>query len=88
MKRIEPINGKFVLTAPDGDWKFNEQDELVCDNPKTVYFESSAGEGKAKYWTDALEKAQVFTDIESAIAMREQTHRKHSPVSIMLLVTE
>ncbi|MCC3798374.1 hypothetical protein ACXHQL_17440 [Vibrio parahaemolyticus] len=57
----------------------------LLDNPETVYFESSVGEGKAKYWTDDLNKAHVFTDMESAVSMLLQTNRKHYPVSIQQL---
>lgn len=81
--KVKPIEGRFVLSSQDGDWGLNEQDEWVCNNPQTVYFESSAGEGRAKYWTENIEEAFIFNDLESAISMRDATNRNHSPVSIL-----
>ncbi|TCT58377.1 hypothetical protein [Vibrio crassostreae] len=85
MLNTEPITGNFVLSAPDGQWEFDEQENGEFKPTNAVYLESSAGEGKAKYWTDNLEGALVFTDLEQALLMRDETNRAHSPVSIVQL---
>lgn len=81
--KAQPLDGRFVLSAPDGHWKVNESDELTFHCTHTVYFESSAGMDKAKYWTSVLENAYIFSSIEDAIAMLLQTYQEHSPVTIL-----
>ncbi len=83
--KTEPITGNFVLSAPDGKWESDDKDNLTFITTHTVYLESSVGKGKAKYWTDSLENALVFTDLEKAVSMRDETNREHSPVSILQL---
>ncbi|MCG6230218.1 hypothetical protein [Vibrio furnissii] len=83
MIKAEPITGNFVLSALDGEFEFDESENAIFKPSCTVYFESDVGEGKAKYWTDNLENAFVFTDMDSAISMLKQVDRKHSPVSIL-----
>ena len=80
---VKPITGRFVLSAPDGKWTYDDKDELVFLATKTVYFESSVGEGRAKYWTNNLKEAHVFTDMSKAIAMLVETNRAHSPVTVL-----
>ncbi|NAW59297.1 MULTISPECIES: hypothetical protein [unclassified Vibrio] len=90
---ITPITGRFILSSLDGDFKFDEEFKIVknaegppmLDNPATVYFESDLGEGKAKYWTDNIEQAHVFSDFESALSMRDKTNKKYSPVTILAI---
>lgn len=72
-----------TLSPCDGLWKANESDELTFHRTDTVYFESSAGMDKAKYWTSVLENAYIFALVEDAIAMLLQNHREHSPVTIL-----
>ncbi|WP_210498945.1 hypothetical protein [Vibrio crassostreae] len=84
--KLEAIEGDFVLTAPD--CHYNENEELIYNSDNPIYFSSSAGEGKAKYWTEQLTEAFVFKDFDSAIKMRDETNRSYSPVTIMRLVTE
>ncbi|MFM2588196.1 hypothetical protein [Vibrio sp. TBV020] len=84
-RRVQPVSGQFVLSAPDGRWEENEKGELAFKHTHTVYFESSVGVGKAKYWADDIEKAQVFTNMDEAVAMLLEVNRAHSPVSIQSL---
>lgn len=84
------VKGKFVLCAQSGEFNFNEENEIVrrangiakLENPQTIYFEENLGDGKAKYWTDDISKAFVFTKIDDAVAMVIETNRSYSPVSI------
>lgn len=93
MATLKPVIGSFVLAAPSGDFKFDKNFEVIkdsngvmmLDNPQTVYYESSAGEGKANYWTDDVNKAHVFKDIDSAIKKLIETNRSYSPVKILQL---
>lgn len=80
--KLTQITGSFVLCSESGDYTFNDDSEIVkhpngkpvLSNPETVYYESSAGEGKAKYWTDDLSKAHVFTSIDDAVSVLLSTH--------------
>jgi len=93
MATLKQVTGNFVLAAPSGDFKFDENTEvvkdssgaIVLDNPETVYYESNAGEGKANYWTDDVSKAYVFKDIDSAVLKLIETNRSYSPVKILQL---
>ena len=93
MATLKPVTGNFVLAAPSGDFKFDGNNDvvndargaMVLDNPETVYYESSAGEGKANYWTDDVSKAHIFKDIESAVRKLIETNRSYSPVRILQL---
>ncbi|MNC42823.1 hypothetical protein D3C75_916510 [compost metagenome] len=75
--RATPVTGRFVLCSWDGKYSFNDVQDLELDgsgNPvvtdkEAVYFESSAGEGKAKYWTADAAQAQVFESLDSAVLM-------------------
>jgi hypothetical protein len=74
----EKITGAFVLISTDPPSEQNEPRE-------TLYFESSAGDGKAKYWTDKIEKAHVFSDLDDAVPMLIETNRSYAPVLIRSL---
>lgn len=69
------ITGKFVLISTDAPSDQNE-------SPETLYFESSVGTGKAKYWTAETVKAHVFSDLNDAVTMLIETNRSYAPVFI------
>lgn len=72
-----PVQGPFVLCSWDGEYSFNDDQEIELDdtgkplltNKEAIFFESSAGEGKAKYWTADVAQAHVFADLDSAVLM-------------------
>jgi len=43
--------------------------DLMEDGGSHIYLEGSAGEGKAKYWTDHLTDAFIFDSVDDALAM-------------------
>ncbi len=92
----QEVTGKFILSAQSGGFKFDKDNEIEraangiaqLDNPQTVYFEENLGDGKAKYWTDDISKAFVFTKLDDAVAMVIETNRSHSPVSIRSIISD
>ncbi|WP_166838681.1 hypothetical protein [Rheinheimera pleomorphica] len=74
--RDNPIKGLFVLVTQDKKSVFDENDRYIWNEDGTqktvditLYFESDLGKDKAKYWTEDLDEAFVFTSIDDAAAM-------------------
>lgn len=86
------VQGEFILCAQSANTDRGiERDGNVIariDNPITIYFEEDLGEGKAKYWTDDIKKAFVFTKLDDAVKMFVKTNRSYSPVTIRSLYSE
>lgn len=74
---LAPVVGRFVICTEDSDYIQTDDGETVwteAGEPATtakfpVYFEQSAGDSKAKYWTKDLAKAFVFSSISQATQM-------------------
>lgn len=85
---------KYIVWCNDYKWLKDKDGNTVYDPSNDrpaitythqVYLVEDLGPGKAKYWTDEIEKAYVFNDLPSAIKVVLEANEKISPVSVMSL---